>query len=71
METHMSIRKAARAVGISHPTLKRWLAKDLGIVFPAVPRGSCILVRVRDVETVIARRRDARNVHLRYPDRAK
>ena len=63
IEKHMSLREAARRAGVGHKALKKWLAQDLGICFPRVPHGSRILVRERDVERVLEKRRDARAVH--------
>ena len=60
IEKHLSLHAAAKLAGVGDDALKRWLAKDLGICFPKVPRGSKILVRERDVEFVLAKRRDAR-----------
>jgi len=57
----MSLRKAARLAGISDKTLKEWMSRDLNICFPKVPHGGKLLVRERDVEFVLAKRRDARN----------
>lgn len=48
-----SIRKAARLIGISHVTLRRWLEIDLGYRMPAVTRGSKILLSERDIEAVL------------------
>jgi hypothetical protein len=62
IEKHLNLSSAARKAGVGRKALKRWLAKDLGICFPRVPRGSRILVLERDVEFVLAKRRDARNV---------
>lgn len=62
IEQHISLRAAAKRAGVGDDALKRWLQKDLGICFPKVPRGSKILVRVTDVERVLAKRRDARAV---------
>ena len=60
IEKHLCLREAARKSGVGHRALKNWLQKELGICFPKVPRGSKIMVRERDVETVLARHRDAR-----------
>ena len=60
IEKHLSLRAAARKAGIDSKTLKKWMAQDLRIIFPKVVHGSSILVRERDVERVIAARRDAR-----------
>jgi hypothetical protein len=47
--------------GISGKTLKVWMERDLGICFPVVVHGAKLLVLERDVEFVLAKRRDARN----------
>ena len=61
IEKHVSLRTAARQAGIDGKTLKNWMELDLGIRFPKVVLGSKLLVRERDVEFVLAKRRDARN----------
>ncbi len=48
-----SIRKAARLIGISRKTLRRWLEVDLGMRMPDVPRGGKILLSERDIEAVL------------------
>jgi hypothetical protein len=63
-QKHISLNEASKRSGVGRKALKRWLARDLGICFPRVPHGSKILVRVVDVERVLARRRDARNVDI-------
>jgi hypothetical protein len=67
IERHISLREAARRAGVDSKTLKRWMAAELRICFPHMRHGAKILVRERDVEYVLAKRRDARNVraHLR------
>jgi hypothetical protein len=55
-----SLSAAARLVGVRGETLKRWLRQDLNICLPRVRNGSKILIRERDIERVVARRRDAR-----------
>lgn len=61
IQKHLSLRAAARMAGIDGKTLKDWMALDLGICFPKVRQGSKLLVLERDVEFVLAKRRDARN----------
>lgn len=61
IERHMSLRAAARMAGIDGKTLKDWMRLDLGICFPRVRHGAKLLVLERDVEFVLAKRRDARN----------
>jgi hypothetical protein len=63
IQKHLSLRAASRMAGIDGKTLKQWLEQDLGICFPKVVHGSKILVLERDVELVLARRRDARHLH--------
>jgi AraC-like DNA-binding protein len=65
IEKHLSLRKAAQLAGISDKTLKDWLTHDLGICFPKVVHGAKLLVLERDVEFVLAKRRDARNPRKR------
>lgn len=61
IEKHLSLRAAARQAGVDGKTLKDWMRLDLGICFPKVRHGAKLLVRERDVEFVLAKRRDARN----------
>lgn len=48
-----SIRKAAKLIGISRHTLRRWLEIDLGFRMPDVARGSKILLSDKDLEAVL------------------
>jgi hypothetical protein len=59
-EKHLSLRTAARMAGIDGKTLKDWMELDLDICFPKVRHGAKLLVLERDVEFVLAKRRDAR-----------
>jgi len=52
LEKAYSLRAAAKLIGISSDTLKRWLAEELGLVLPRVSRGSKILIRESHVEMV-------------------
>lgn len=61
IQKHLSLRAAARMAGIDGKTLKEWMARDLGICFPKMVHGAKILVLERDVEFVLAKRRDVRN----------
>lgn len=60
LEKHYSLRAAAKKIGVGPSTLKRWLRLDLGILIPHVRRGGRVMVRERDVEKVVEKRRDAR-----------
>lgn len=60
IQKHLSLREAARQAGVHPETLKDWLEKELGIVFPRVRHGSKLLVLESDVEQVLERKRDAR-----------
>ena len=60
LEKHYSLGAAAKLVGWSPKTLKVWLRKDLGILLPRIKNGSRLMIRERDIEKVVARRRDAR-----------
>jgi hypothetical protein len=60
IEKHLSLRTAARMAGIDGKTLKDWMELDLDICFPKVRHGAKLLVLERDVEFVLAKRRDAR-----------
>ena len=48
-----SISKAAKLIGISRHTLRRWLELDLGFRMPDVARGSKILLTDKDLEAVL------------------
>lgn len=61
IEKHLSLRNAAKQAGIDGKTLKRWLELDLRVCFPKVVHGAKLLVLERDVEFVLAKRRDARS----------
>jgi predicted site-specific integrase-resolvase len=56
MERHYCLREGARMIGISHKTLRRWLCQE-GIIPPRVRHGGKVLVRERDLELVVERRR--------------
>ena len=60
LEKHYSLRSAAKLIGVHHATLRLWLRQDLGIVLPRVKHGSRVMIRERDIEAVVARRREAR-----------
>jgi len=59
LEKHYSLSAAARLIGVDRTTLRDWL-RQIGIVIPYVRRGSKALLRERDIERVLERRRDAR-----------
>lgn len=50
---HYSIRQAAKMIGISHNTLRRWLEVDLGYRMPKVPHGAKILLSEQQIEAVV------------------
>lgn len=56
IEKTASLRSWAQQIGVQPKTLKRWLAEDLGMVLPQVQRGSKVLIRERDIETVLRKR---------------
>lgn len=58
-EKHYSLTAAAKELGIGRHTLKRWLAQELAVVIPRVRRGSKVMIRERDLERIIERRRMA------------
>lgn len=60
IEKHLSLREAARRIGIQPQTLKRWMHQELGIIFPRVRHGAKLIVLESDVEVVLERKRDAR-----------
>ncbi len=60
LEKHYSLSAAARLVGVNRKALKRWLAQDLGIILPRVRHGGKVMIRERDIQHVVEKRRDAR-----------
>ncbi len=52
IEKMYSIREAARLIGISHNTLRRWLDIS-GYRMPDVSRGGKVLLSERDVEAIV------------------
>jgi hypothetical protein len=63
IEKRYSLSSAAKTVGVSRDTLRRWLEIDLGMRFPAVTRGSKHLVTESQINAVLRRR--AASAHLR------
>lgn len=59
MEKHYSLSGAAKLIGVDRRALKRWLRQDLGIVIPRVRHGAKVLIRERDIERVLEKRRTA------------
>lgn len=59
-EKRYSLTQAARELGIARKTLRYWLATDLGLILPRVARGSKVVIYERDLEKLMAKRRDAR-----------
>ncbi len=57
LERHYSLSGAAKLIGVDRRALKRWLRQDLGIVIPRVRHGAKVLIRERDLERIIERRR--------------
>jgi excisionase family DNA binding protein len=56
IQKRYSLSQAAKAVGISRDTLRRWLEIDLGMRFPSVTRGSKVLVTEDQVNAVLRKR---------------
>jgi len=59
LEKHYSLSSAARQIGVDRSTLRRWLIQE-GILVPRVRRGGKVMIRERDVQRVVEKRRDAR-----------
>lgn len=59
LERHYSLSAAARLIGVHRRTLAGWLRKE-GIVIPFLRRGAKVMIRERDLELVLEKRRDAR-----------
>jgi hypothetical protein len=51
-----SLSSAAKAVGVSRDTLRRWFEIDLGMRFPHITRGSKHLVTEAQVNAVLRKR---------------
>jgi predicted site-specific integrase-resolvase len=58
---YIPLADAARKLGVTRKTLRRWLQVEAGIVFAPAPRGTKRLVKVTDVEMVL-------RVHAGRPD---
>lgn len=56
IQKRYSLSQAAKAVGISRDTLRRWLEVDLGMRFPDVARGSKYLVTEDQVNASVRKR---------------
>ena len=56
IEKRYSLRGAAKAVGVSRDTLRRWLQIDLGVTFPDVTRGSKHLLTEAQINAVLRKR---------------
>jgi len=56
LERMIPLGKAASLLGIDTRSLRRWLEGECGLVFPRLKRGSSLLVKITDIQTVIARR---------------
>jgi len=54
---NLSLRQAAKQLGVDRHTLRKWLVEDLGRQFPAVRRGSKYLVRDEDLLRLERQRR--------------
>jgi DNA-binding transcriptional MerR regulator len=55
MDKYLPLDKAAKQIGVSPKTLRRWLEKDLGLVFRQ-PKFQRVLVSERDLQELIRRR---------------
>ena len=56
LDRMMPLGKAARMIGVDSRTLRRWLEHDRGLAFVRLGRGASPLVKVADLQAVIARR---------------
>ena len=54
LDRMLPLGKAARMIGIDARTLRGWLEDERGIVFPRLGHGSSPLVKLADVQAVIA-----------------
>ncbi len=64
LEKHYSLGQAAKTIGISRATLKKWLAEDMAMVLPNLDRGQKVLIRESDLELMLRRRRLKSNFAL-------
>jgi predicted site-specific integrase-resolvase len=64
LEPHFSLSGAAKRIGVDRSTLKRWLRLE-GIILPRVRHGAKVLIRERDIERIVEKRRDARFSRVR------
>jgi len=64
LERHYSLSQAAKAIGVDRDTLKRWLAADLAMVMPDLPKGSKMQIPERHIEAVLRNRRPSSDKKL-------
>jgi hypothetical protein len=60
MDKYLPLNKAAKQLGITTKTLRRWLEKDCGLVF-RLGRYERALVSERDLEVLIRKKTGERN----------
>lgn len=63
LERHYSLSQAARVIGVSRVTLKKWLAEE-AMILPPMNRGERALIRESDLENMLRRRRVTPNFAL-------
>jgi hypothetical protein len=56
LDRMLPMGKAATMLGVDTRTLRRWLEHECGLVFPRLGRGASPLVRVGDIQKLIANR---------------
>ena len=54
LDRMVPLGKAASMIGVDSRTLRRWLEDERGLAFPRLGHGSSPLVRLSDVQAVIA-----------------
>jgi hypothetical protein len=56
----MPVGKAARRFHIDGRTLRRWLESERGLVLPRLGKGASPLVKIADVQALLAKHGDKR-----------
>lgn len=61
IDQYLPLNKAAKQLGVSPKTLRRWLEKELGLTFRRLKRFERALVSERDLQELIRKRTGERN----------
>jgi hypothetical protein len=60
LDRMIPLGKAANLLGVDTRTLRRWLEGERGLAFPRLGRGASLLVKITDIQAVIARHQGTR-----------